>query len=424
MNDDADRGRVSRMTDRLTICYNAWMAFSEDDHYDEQIRQIAERGFNCVRIEDGAGLIWDEQGNVREILVSVPFGKYTQYTAYRIIADNKRINVLERLLRICRAAQKYGVKVVLSSWFFLHTNWFCEEKDKQRLFAMSTEEKMSFFADELGRILTVLRNEGLIDVVAFAEIFNEFDGLPFAGEYRGLSADEANRLRILHENEIDKLRQQHPDVLFAFDTYTAKVQDELIPRNIDVLNFHCYYLWPIYSEFEKGIICWSLEEPEIPEETRYFLKEKPVTVKEVAEAMDNLRTGLDWPRRISLYVSIDTDKEDELTAFLDGKLGEQLEHYRKKFRDDVERIFATRARTVPNSRIVMGEGATYCASPTLAFERDSRNFWMLLKEQMEYFRETDVWGTVITTTHAPGRSAAWGPCKELYAELNAEFLKK
>ena len=49
------------------------MIFCEDDDYDNQISQIAERGFNCIRIEDGAGLIWDKDGNVRtDVLIQSP----------------------------------------------------------------------------------------------------------------------------------------------------------------------------------------------------------------------------------------------------------------------------------------------------------------------------------------------------------------
>lgn len=412
------------MSEKLTICYNPWMIFNENDDYDNLIFQLAERGFNCVRIDDGAGLLWDDKGNVRDdVMISWPFGKYTKYTTYKVIADKKRINPLERLLRICSAAKKYNVKVILSSWFFLHTNWFCEEKDKEKIFTLTTEEKISYFADELSRILDVLKMENLIDVVAFAEIFNEFDGLPFAGEYKGIKEEEANRLRILHENEIEKLKMQHPEILFAFDTYTPKVQSELIPRNIDVLNFHSYYLWPIYHEFEKGIVKWSLDEPEIPEETRYYLKDEIIAVKEISKEMDNLRTGLDWPRRISLYASIDEKKENELSAFLDNKLKENIEQYRKRFHDSIELITTTHKEVVPDSRLVMGEGATYCASPTLAFERDSQYFWKILKEQMKFLNEKGLWGTVITTTHAPERSVAWEPCKDLYVELNNIFLE-
>ena len=59
--------------------------------------EIAERGFNCIRIDDGAGLLWDKDGNVREdVLISSPFGKYTDFTTYHVIVKNKRLNILDR----------------------------------------------------------------------------------------------------------------------------------------------------------------------------------------------------------------------------------------------------------------------------------------------------------------------------------------
>jgi len=411
--------------EKLTICYNAWMIYSKNDDYDDLVGQIAERGFNSIRIDDGAGLLWDADGNVRsDVLISPPFGKYTKFTTYRTISDNKRLNLFDRLLRVCHAAKKQNVKVILSSWFFLHVNWFLEESENERLFSLSTEEKISFFADELSRILDVLRQEKLIDIVAFAEIFNEFDGLPFAGEYKNnLSKDQANKLRDLHEKEIEKLRKKHPDILFAFDTWTTKVQKEIIPRNIDVLNFHCYYAWPVYFVFQKDIVQWTLEEPEIPEDTKYYLKDRLVSVSDIMKEMDIIRTGKDWPSRISLYASIDENKEDELTKLLDDELKNNFEHYMKKLYDGVDAIISTHDRVVPNSRLVMGEGATYCASPTLAFERDSETFWEMLKNQMRYLSEKGIWGSVIATTHAPGRSAAWDACKDLYIEANSLFLE-
>ena len=73
----------------------------------------------------------------------------------------------------------------------------------------------------------VSKKEELIDIIAFAEIFNEFDGLPFAGEYRGIADDKARELRALHEKELDKLKKAHPDILFAFDTWTPRVNPEI-----------------------------------------------------------------------------------------------------------------------------------------------------------------------------------------------------
>ena len=95
----------------------------------------------------------------------------------------------------------------------------------------------------------------------------------------------------------------------------------------------------------------------------------------------------------------------------------------KDYLPDTTAYYAFKSNVVPNSRLVMGEGATYCASPTLTFERDSKTFWEMLKNQMRYLNEKGVWGSVITTTHAPERSAAWDACKALYIEANSLFLK-
>ena len=51
--------------EKLTICYHSWLPFCENDDYDDLLAQIAERKFNCIRIDDGAGMLWDEQGKER-----------------------------------------------------------------------------------------------------------------------------------------------------------------------------------------------------------------------------------------------------------------------------------------------------------------------------------------------------------------------
>ena len=80
--------------EKLTICFHPWLIYNQTDNYDELIKEIADRGFNCIRIDDGAGLIWDKDGNVRnDVLISQPFGKYTKYTTYRTIVDGKRLNI-------------------------------------------------------------------------------------------------------------------------------------------------------------------------------------------------------------------------------------------------------------------------------------------------------------------------------------------
>ena len=410
--------------ERLTICFHPWMLFSKNDDYEKIVSEIAQRGFNCIRLEDGAGLIWDSNGKIRDcVQIKNPFGKYAKRTSMRSIIDNGFLNIYQRLLNACRAAKEQNVKIILSSWYFLHTNWFCNEDDVKPLFELSTEEKISFFACELSKILDLLKENDLADVVAFAEIFNEFDGLPFAGEYNNdISDEKAYMLRDLHEKEIEKLKKKHPDILFAFDTWTPNVKKEIIPRNIDVFNFHFYYAWPVYFVFQKDIVKWSLEEPQIPDDTRYYLKDELVSVADVMKEMKSIRTGKDWPVRISLYASVDEKKEGELAKLLDKELTDNFKHYSRKFYTGIDKAIATHDEIVPNSRIVMGEGMTFCCSGSLPFERDSKAFWQLIDNQMKYLKEKNFWGTVIATTHAPEQFDPWEDCTKQYLQANRLFL--
>ena len=125
-----------------------------------------------------------------------------------------------------------------------------------------------------------------------------------------------------------------------------------------------------------------------------------------------------------MYASIDWSKGKELNELLEVSLNDKIEFYREQFHNLIQKMFELHKKIVPNSKIVMGEGLTYCCSPTLTFERDSERFWQLINEQMKYFKDKDLWGSVIATTHAPERTAAWGPCKDLYLEANKLFLNK
>ena len=151
---------------------------------------------------------------------------------------------------------------------------------------------------------------------------------------------------------------------------------------------------------------------------------KIISVKDVVLEMNgDVKTGPDWPRRIALYASIDWEKGEELNNLLENALKEKLNEYRNVFYNDICNMLKLHKKIVPNSKIVMGEGLTYCCSPKLTFERDSETFWTLVNEQMALLKEKGIWGSVIVTTHAPGRSSAWHGCIKQYIEANKLFLE-
>lgn len=410
--------------EKLTICFDPWMIYNKNTDYEGLMLENLERGFNCIRADYGAGFLWNRDGSpIGKVPIRHPFGKFTAQTTFHEL-DHADVDLLERVLKLCRAAQKYGVKIIFSNWFFCHTTWFCTDSSlKQPVFDMSTEEKMTFFGGELDRFLTFLKKENVIDVVAFAELFNEFDGLPFAGAFSGVSEEEAVYLRGLHENVLADLKKKHPDILFAFDSFRADIQESLIPRNIDVLNFHCYYSWPIYQAFEKGLTARSTEKMVIPPETAYYLVENINTPEDVLREMDpNLSITLDWPRRLSLYTSIDPQKEGELSAMLHQHLVENMDVYLGRLYDKIDTVVELHARLCPDAYLVMGEGGTFCGSPIITFERDSDAYWELLRKQTEYIRNKGIHGTILKTTLRPVE-ISWD-CVDKYKALNTMFLEK
>ena len=63
----------------------------------------------------------------------------------------------------------------------MHTNWHLEETINAELFdgLPTAADRIRYFTDEHNRVLELLRENGLLQVVAFVELFNEFDNMKF-----------------------------------------------------------------------------------------------------------------------------------------------------------------------------------------------------------------------------------------------------
>ena len=51
-----------------------------------------------------------------------------------------------------------------------------------------------------------------------------------------------------HEEAIAWLKERHPQILFAYDTYNVRPDLRQIPGNLEVFNFHNYFMWHVYRE--------------------------------------------------------------------------------------------------------------------------------------------------------------------------------
>ena len=240
---------------RLTISFPIWGLFDTGNgayhDLDKMMIEHKERGFNCMRIDDGAGLMHDINGNPRgAVYFGRGFGEYDKKMRQSASwGDPGLCDTRDRLLNLFRAAKRHGVYVILSSWYYLHTYWYVDGDLARELEDIPPHERYFAFAKFLHYILLELKAEGLESQLAFAEIFNEADGLCFIDGYvhkNHIPHDELLQFTKEHEEAIDWLKERHPDVLFDYDSYSYYADFDQIPKNLEVYNFHNYFLWKIY----------------------------------------------------------------------------------------------------------------------------------------------------------------------------------
>ena len=419
-------------SEKLAISFWIWGLYDTEkggayDDYDARMDELVARGFNCVRLDDGAGLICRPDGTPRgSVALHAPFGKFSADVRQMVVTSARKCDPKARLLELFRAADRHGVSVILSTWYYLHTNWFLDETVNVPINeGMSIEQKFAYFTDELDRILTLIRKNGLGNRIAYAELFNEFDGLPFTAHY-GYIADlaKAAHLRGLHEAAITRLKAAHPGVKFAYDVARSPIQRELVPRNADVLAVHPYYLWGIYMDvFERGSVCGTTKELPIAPEAKRYLIERPYTIADVvATRGGNLRTGNDWNARVRLYASLDDMKIPVLELAFETAIRRDRAKYEKILADVVADAVAVRNEVLPSAELVMSEGVTYCASNRLRFEENSDLYWEILRGQSKLLRENGFWGAIPRTTSGP-EDPSWSLRAKDYRAINDLFLK-
>ena len=425
------KARFAGKPDHLTICFWMWALFNSvsDDDYpafcEKVMREIKERGFNCVRMDDGAGLICDTKEVPRgPINWHRPVGPYQ---GGRQNPGEGSGSIAKRLLVFCKAAEKYNIQFFFSSWYYMHTNWHLEEAINAELFeALPTvADKIQYFTEEHNRILKLLRENNLLHVVAFVELCNEFDIMKyvFTGN-GGITPEEAAEWRPLLEDAYNCMKTRNPELLFAYDSYTPRTLKNLVPRNVDILNFHYYYMWgALYGMFDK-MVKPVKHDLEYPPDIAYYLRKDRLHYEDIVRERTRytkIRTAHEWTQRMVLYNSLDPEKIPELEKRLAGIFDENHDNFIQSLKDGVAAVIKLRDEILPGAPIVMGEGTSCCTSEKVLFEEHSDKFWKLLEQQALYLREQGLWGTVVRTGSAPV-DISWNMRAESFRKVNMLFL--
>ncbi len=411
---------LDKLPKRLTISFPLWTIYATKGEYspyydiEKLIIENVERGFNCIRIDDGAGLIHDINGNrLAPFDIHDIFGEYEKVPRQlHIVGDGGKCDLLERLFETCRMAKKHGVYIILSSWYYLHSFWMHGKDDPvcSELFALPYHERIGAFTKFLHYILCELEKEELTDCIAFCEIFNEINDLPFMNDDPELrdsvSDEEREQFRIEHKNGVAFLREQHPDILFAYDT-AAPVDgnDGMLPENMQVYNFHNYFMWDYYDIITARHPEWFFDNVKREEVERS--REGRMPAKD------------DWYERVTLYNNLDESRMEEIEAEFEASFDEYARYYRDKL-DDMVTAVKERTFNYPNVPIVCGEGVSYICHKRLLWEEHSEKYWSLIEYALNKYKEAGLWGTVIRTCCAP-EDPSWELCKDKLLKLNTLF---
>ena len=401
---------------KLTISFPIWGLFDTGNGYyhdlDKMMIDHRERGFNCMRIDDGAGLMHDINGKARgAVYFGRGFGEFDKKMRQSAASgDPGYCDTRERLLELFRAAKRHGVYVILSSWYYLHTYWYVDSALASELAAIPPHERFMAFAKFLHYILLELEAEGLDSQIAFAEIFNEADGLCFIDGYghkNHISKEELERFRVEHEEAIAWIKERHPQILFAFDSYSYYADHDQIPKNIDLYNFHNYFLWKIYHASIENDLSLLSENP-IPKEAIR------------ASTKPGFDAAEDWYERVWFYNNLaDYDRANEQgNAYLEEHRDELVEWLHKT----VEHLRSDFDGALSGMPVVSGEGVSYSGTNALVFEEYSETFWGIMREMIDCYRSLGLWGTVVRTCCGP-EDPVWRTHPDKLLEINERFLK-
>jgi hypothetical protein len=422
------------MQDRLTISFWIWALWDTGTNgffNDLELRmtELVERGFNCVRIEGGAGITHDADGRPRGELEFFPVlpghGHFTRQMEHMA---GGRVDLLQRLIELCTVAKRHHVKVILSSWYYLHTFWFTDARVTAELLGLPREERFMYFARGVARILDELHQRGLADTIASAEIFNEVDGMDFVGGYGEVTqpVEDLHGFRARHEEALEYLKARHPDIRFALDTYTPWTNTEFVPRNAQVWTFHSYYLWDVYDPFEGSLLApdADLNDPRRYAPIRRFLRGDIIPFQAILDSRAG-RPPIDpgWFRRIWLYRNLNPHAMPELERLLQEYLEQKIDHFKQKATDAAVQAVKLRDELIPGIPLILGEGASYCADCRLRWEERSDAYWEVVEHAARQWRAHGFLGAVVRTNAGP-EDPVWHEYPERLQRVNDVFLGK
>lgn len=218
-----------------------WPGAGYED-WDQALDELAERGYDAIRIDAYPHLISEDRDKVWKLL---PGWNQTSWGAQSVI----EVSIYPALIEFIRKAAARNMKVSLSSWYR-------EDVDNHRLRIRNPEKQAEIWI----KTLEIIAKEGLMDSILFVDLCNEFPGNPWSPY---MYNDHANdpmasrtepRVRDWINTSLELVRAQFPDVdlTYSFSNEYANWPDQDVSK-FDLLEPHVWMAHPETSTYQAAI---------------------------------------------------------------------------------------------------------------------------------------------------------------------------
>lgn len=384
---------------------------------DAAFTEAVERGYNTVRICAVPYLLFgDHDIDTRALRFSDVGAGVGQRTRWYDVAGGAVLDGRQHLRELFEAARRHDCFVILSSWEYQQSPAFLEGRDwYDALMAIPHGHRHTAMASAMIDLVQYLKDLGLADRVAYAELHNEVDLSRLSPE------GEANPYwpqRDLVADAVAMMQNAHPDIL-ATTCYGIPPYFDMaaVPDNGQVAHFHVY-IYGVLAALEEfaGV---RVPPPEFPRpQLRSLFRDDAPSFEGYAKDIEPWRleaTGVS----ASMFYSYDWVEP----AKWDRWLYENYHSYRVAMTQSLDDKLGVLARWADQHAVpaVIGEG-WIGYTPLLAEFEDGPVGQGIAEHAIERCIEHGFWGVVLgsnSAPHHPGwRNTDWQ--KKWNARLRAE----
>ncbi|UNX56168.1 hypothetical protein MF406_08215 [Georgenia sp. TF02-10] len=399
------RGVPAHLPPRLTISlwdftwYTQTMPGEPFADLDAAFAEAVDRGYNTVRICAMPFLLFGDHGiDTTALRLTKIGGEVGVRTRWYDVAGGAVIDGRAHLLALLRAAERHGCYVILSSWEYQQSPAFLEGPEwYEALMAVEPDDRHRVMAQAMADLVQWVKDHGLGDRIAYAEIHNEVDLSRLALAGGGSQQEDPYwPQRPFLTDGVDLMRQRHPDVL-ATTCYGIPPHLDLgaVPDNGQVAHFHVY-VYGVLGAIER----WAgvrAREGFPSDQLRSLLREDAPDVASYQGQVDPWRlsaTGISTSMFYT-YDWVDTTRWDN---WLYERYGQWREAMLQAIDDRLTALdlFARRHE----APLVIGEG-WIGYTPLLAEFEDGPVGRTLAEHAITRCIERGAWGAVLGSNSAP-----------------------